>query len=272
MSLDGLISSGPVLLAAPVALAAGLVSFASPCVLPLVPGYLSYVAGMSGAEVAAEERLAAYGPGAAVQPRSRWGLSGPGRGRVVLGAALFVLGFSAVFVSYGALFGGIGNHLVLHQRGVDQILGIVTILLGLTFAGVFARVPLANREWRWHRLPGPGLATAPLLGVLFAVGWTPCIGPTLAAVNGLALTSATAGRGALLSAFYSFGLGVPFIAVAVAMRGAAGSLGGIRRHARTLMVVGGGLLVVVGVLEVSGAWGDLVARIQEQFPGYQTPI
>jgi cytochrome c-type biogenesis protein len=265
VSLDSLVSSGPVLLAAPVALAAGLISFASPCVLPLVPGYLSYVAGMSGAELAAEGS-------AADQPRSRWGLSGPTRGRAVLGATLFVLGFSAVFVSYGALFGGIGKHLLLHQRGVDQILGIVTILLGLTFAGVFAHLPLANREWRLHRLPGPGLATAPLLGVLFAVGWTPCIGPTLAAVNGLALTSATAGRGALLSAFYAFGLGVPFILVAIAMRGAAGSLGVIRRHGRTLMVVGGGLLVVVGVLEVSGAWGELVARIQEQFPGYQTAI
>jgi cytochrome c-type biogenesis protein len=190
----------------------------------------------------------------------------------VLGAVLFVLGFTAVFVSYGAAFGGVGRHLTLHQRGLDQVLGVVTILMGLAFAGAFSRFSFANREIRWHRLPHPGLAGAPLLGVLFAIGWTPCIGPTLAAVQGLAFDSATAGRGALLSAAYSLGLGVPFVLVAVAFRRAAWALAGVRRHARTLMMVGGVLLIVVGVLEVTGVWNDAVVRLRDLAPGYTPAI
>src|SRR4051794_38276857 len=192
MSIDSLVTSGPVLLAAPVAAAAGLLSFASPCVLPLVPGYLSYVAGMSGADAVAaaqapvsaadEVELGAGGTAVLVRPTIQ--ARAPRRGKAVLGAVLFVLGFTAVFVSYGAAFGGVGRHLTPHQRGVDQVLGVATIAMGLAFAGIFSRFSFANREWRWHRLPAPGLAGAPLLGVLFAIGWTPCIGPTLAAVQG----------------------------------------------------------------------------------------
>lgn len=278
MSIDSLVTSGPVLLAAPVAAAAGLLSFASPCVLPLVPGYLSYVAGMSGADavaaqepvepVTAADDIEVSGGGTAVLVRPQIRAPAPRRGRAVLGAVLFVLGFTLVFVSYGAAFGGIGRHLTLHQRGVDQVLGVVTIAMGLAFAGVFSRFSFANREWRWHRLPAPGLAGAPLLGVLFAIGWTPCIGPTLAAVQGLAFDSATAGRGAVLSAAYSLGLGVPFVLVAVAVRRATGTLAGLRRHARTLMVIGGLLLVIVGVLEVTGTWNDAVLRLRDIAPNY----
>jgi cytochrome c-type biogenesis protein len=274
-----------VLLAAPVAAAAGLLSFASPCVLPLVPGYLSYVAGMSGADAVAEQEqqqavslvddideveMGAGGTAVLVRPtiRSR----APRRSRAVIGAVLFVLGFTAVFVSYGAAFGGVGRHLALHQRGVDQVLGIVTIAMGLAFAGLFSRFSFANREWRWHRLPAPGLAGAPLLGVLFAIGWTPCIGPTLAAVQGLAFDSATAGRGAVLSAAYSLGLGIPFVLVAIAVRRATGTLAVVRRHARTLMLVGGLLLVVVGVLEVTGTWNDAVLRLRDIAPNYTPAI
>ena len=280
MSIDSLVTSGPVLLAAPVAAAAGLLSFASPCVLPLVPGYLSYVAGMSAADVVAEQEqplptgedveVGAGGTAVLVRPAIRAG--SPRRGKAVLGAVLFVLGFTAVFVSYGVAFGGIGRHLALHQRGVDQVLGIVTIAMGLAFAGVFARFSFANREWRWHRLPAPGLAGAPLLGVLFAIGWTPCIGPTLAAVQGLAFDSATAGRGAVLSAAYSLGLGIPFVLVAIALRRATGTLAILRRHARTLMVIGGVLLVVVGVLEITGTWNDAVLRLRDIAPNYTPAI
>jgi cytochrome c-type biogenesis protein len=276
MSIDSLVTSGPVLLAAPVAAAAGLLSFASPCVLPLVPGYLSYVAGMSGADAVAEAQapepvvdeveLGAGGTAVLVRPTIR--ARAPRRGKAVLGAMLFVLGFTAVFVSYGAAFGGVGRHLTLHQRGVDQVLGIVTIAMGLAFAGIFSRFSVANREWRWHRLPAPGLAGAPLLGVLFAIGWTPCIGPTLAAVQGLAFDSATAGRGAVLSAAYSLGLGVPFVLVAIALRRATGTLVALRRHARTLMLIGGLLLVVVGVLEVTGTWNDAVLHLRTIAPNY----
>jgi cytochrome c-type biogenesis protein len=284
MSIDSLVTSGPVLLAAPVAAAAGLLSFASPCVLPLVPGYLSYVAGMSGADaVAAQEaaepvadelsgEVAVGAGGTAVLVRPQVRVRAARRGRAVLGAVLFVLGFTVVFVSYGAAFGGIGKHLIRHQRGVDQVLGVVTIAMGLAFAGVFSRFSFANREWRWHRLPAPGLIGAPLLGVLFAIGWTPCIGPTLAAVNGLAFDSATAGRGAVLSATYSLGLGVPFVLVAIAVRRATGALTILRRHARTLMMIGGLLLVVVGVLEVTGAWNDAVLRLREIAPNYTPAI
>lgn len=276
MSIDSLVTSGPVLLAAPVAAAAGLLSFASPCVLPLVPGYLSYVAGMSGADaVAAQDQstttagdVEVGAGGTAVLVRPQVQLRAPRRGTAVLGAVLFVLGFTVVFVSYGAAFGGIGRHLTLHQRGVDQVLGVVTIAMGLAFAGMFSRLSFANREWRWHRLPAPGLAGAPLLGVLFAIGWTPCIGPTLAAVQGLAFDSATAGRGAVLSAAYSLGLGVPFVIVAIALRRATGTLAGLRRHARTLMLVGGLLLVVVGILEVTGTWNDAVLRLRDIAPNY----
>jgi cytochrome c-type biogenesis protein len=206
--------------------------------------------------------------GTAVLVRSQVRTAARRRGKAVFGAVLFVLGFTLVFVSYGAAFGGIGRHLTLHQRGVDQVLGAVTIAMGLAFAGVFSQFSFANREWRWHRLPAPGLAGAPLLGVLFAIGWTPCIGPTLAAVQGLAFDSATAGRGAVLSAAYSLGLGVPFILVAIAVRRATGTLAGLRRHARTLMMVGGLLLVVVGVLEITGTWNDAVLRLREIAPNY----
>jgi cytochrome c-type biogenesis protein len=230
-----------VLLAAPVAAVAGLVSFLSPCVLPLVPGYLSYVTGMSGADLATERRR---------------------RGLVLTGALLFVLGFSVVFTVEGAAFGSLGTLLKEHERGLEVVLGSITIVLGLAFAGVFARVPLAQREWRLTMRPGVGLAAAPLLGVLFGVGWTPCLGPTLSAVLGMSSVSATAGRGALLSLAYCLGLGIPFLLVALAFRRSIGVLAAVRRHSQAVMLAGGVLLVVVGVLEVTGAWTTLSHSIQ----------
>ena len=285
MSIASFVSSGPLLLAAPVAAVAGLVSFASPCVLPLVPGYLSYVAGLSGRDLApatagrAASASSGHGTAAGVPAGDLLVRPAPtrpasaSRGRVTAGAVLFVLGFTAVFVSYGALFGSLGTTLRQHERGLEQLLGAVTIGLGLAFAGAFSRLPAANREWRLHRLPARGLAGAPLLGALFGLGWTPCIGPTLAAVQGLALTSATAGRGAALSAAYCLGLGVPFVAVALAVRRGMGALAAVRRHTRAITVVGGALLVVVGVLELSGAWSALVLDLREWLPGYsETPL
>ncbi|HSP36406.1 MAG TPA: cytochrome c biogenesis CcdA family protein [Frankiaceae bacterium] len=287
MSTAQFVTDGPLLLALPVAAAAGLVSFLSPCVLPLVPGYLSYVAGLTGRELeegatppavpAVPTAAVPSGSGgtatlvrpASSQPRAHT----PVRGRVVAGAALFVLGFTVVFVGYGALFGSVGSTLRVHQRGIEQVLGAITIVLGLAFAGAFARLPLANREWRMRRLPARGLVGAPVLGVLFGIGWTPCIGPTLVAVQGLALNSATAGRGATLSAAYCVGLGLPFLLVAVAVRRGLGALAAVRRHTRLVTVLGGLLLVVVGLLELTGTWNDLILHLRGVLPGFgETPL
>ncbi len=277
MSVTEFVTDGPLLLALPVAAAAGLVSFLSPCVLPLVPGYLSYVAGLTGREL--EEGRPAVESGAGVATAggtttlTRPAAAPALRGRVVTGAALFVLGFTAVFVCYGALFGSVGSTVREHQRGIEQVLGALTIVLGLTFAGVFSRFSMANREWRFHRLPARGLLGAPVLGVLFGVGWTPCIGPTLVAVQGLALNSATAGRGATLSAAYCLGLGIPFLLVAVGIRRGLGALAAVRRHTRAVTMAGGVLLVAVGLLELTGTWNDLIIGLRDLLPGYgATPL
>lgn len=241
------VTDGPVLLAALVAAVAGVVSFLSPCVLPLVPGYLSYVGGLSGSSVADDSEGAG---GVAVRTRAR--------NRTVLGAVLFVLGFTAVFVAYGLLFGRLGALMVEHQKGLQRILGVVVILLGLAFLGV---LPGTSREFRLHKLPAAGLAGAPVLGIVFGLGWTPCIGPTLGAVQSLAFSSSGAGRGAALSAAYCLGLGVPFVLVALGTRWAVGALGVVRRNARLVTYVGGGLLVLLGLLLVTGLWGQLTIEL-----------
>ncbi|MFI9099999.1 cytochrome c biogenesis CcdA family protein [Streptomyces fildesensis] len=215
----------------------GLVSFFSPCVLPLVPGYLSYVTGTSGADLA-EAR----------------------RGRMVAGASLFVLGFTAVFVSGGALFGYFGLRLQEHKEIISQVLGVATILMGLAFMGILGG--LTQRDLRFHRKPAMGLVGAPLLGVLFGVGWAPCVGPTLGAVQALAFNEASAGRGALLTVFYCVGLGLPFIVAAVAFRRVLGAFGWVKRHYVWVMRIGGGMLVVVGVLLLTGVWDDMVFSLQ----------
>ncbi|MCW2606269.1 MAG: putative cytochrome biosis rane protein [Frankiales bacterium] len=253
------VTSGPVLLALPVAAAAGLVSFLSPCVLPLVPGYLSYMTGLSGAELGDTRGLEGD---TLVKTKVR-------RGRVLAGSVLFVLGFSAVFVTTGALFGGLGGALVAHKQVVDRVLGALTVLLGLSFLGL---VPGMQRELRFHTLPDAGLAGAPLLGVLFGVGWTPCLGPTLGAVQTLAYTQASAGRGALLTAGYCLGLGLPFIATGLAMRRALGAFDVVKRHYGLVMKVGGGLLVVVGLLLVSGLWARIVLQMQVLVSGFETVV
>ncbi len=280
-----LVSSGPLLLALPVAAAAGAVTFLSPCCLPLVPGYLSFVTGMAGA--AGTQPAPAAGPSAppapgpdgsavavAAPPLAPVIPAGPPpRGRVVAGTALFVLGFSVVFVAYGAALGGLGHLLTGHASLLTRILGGLTILLGLLFAGVFDRFSFAGRIVRPAARPKAGLAGAPLLGVMFGLGWTPCIGPTLTAVLALSASTGTVGRGAVLAFVYALGLGIPFLLVSLGFSMVMRAFAFFRRRARLVTRIGGAMLVGVGLLEVTGAWSSFMAWLQVHWvSSYQPPL
>jgi cytochrome c-type biogenesis protein len=283
MSITQLVTSGPLILALPVAAAAGAVTFLSPCCLPLVPGYLSFVTGMAGAggpapgpvsPAAPAAVAAADGAGIAVAaPPMAATAAVPPRGRVVAGTALFVLGFSVVFVAYGAALGGLGHLLTGHAQVLTQVLGGLTILLGLLFAGVFDRFSLAGRIVRPSARPKAGLAGAPLLGVMFGLGWTPCIGPTLTAVLALSASTGTVARGAVLAFVYALGLGVPFLLVSFGFQVAMRAFAFFRRHARLVTRIGGAMLICVGLLEVTGAWSTFMAWLQVHWVStYEPPI
>ena len=237
-------ASGSLLLAIPVALVAGLVSFFSPCVLPLVPAYFSYATGLSGADLAED------------------GAGRRHRGRMLAGSTLFVVGFTVVFVLLGVASGALGTWLWEQRRTMSVVLGVVSIALGLVFLGL---VPALQRDVRVHRVPAVGVAAAPLLGFLFGLGWTPCIGPTLGVIFSLGINEGTAGRGGLLAGFYSLGLGVPFILGGLAWERLLGAMGVVRRHLRALNIVGGLLMIVVGVLLVTGWWDWLTSELQSVF-------
>lgn len=240
-----IVFSGQLLLALPIALLAGLVSFASPCVLPLVPGYLAYVGGMSD-------------PGAKRD-----------RSRVLTGVALFVLGFAVVFVAYGAAFGALGFWLVRWQDVVVRVLGVLVIIMGLVFIGQFSFLQRTIKpSWR----PATGLIGAPLLGIVFGLGWTPCIGPTLAAISALSVGSGSPWRGALLGLFYCIGLGIPFLLVALGFDWVAGSVAFIKRHIRTINVIGGVLLVAIGVLMVTGLWSEFMSQFLAVIQGFEPAL
>jgi len=255
-SIQSTVTHGSPLVAAAIAFAAGLVSFFSPCVLPLVPGYLAFLGGAAGAQAVAPSK-----------PRRLT--------RTLAGAISFVLGFSLVYVSLGTAFGGLGQALKTHQRVLSIVFGVVTICLGLFFAGVsLPGSRLLNREAKIHWLPRATVGGAAILGVLFSIGWSPCTGPTLAAILGLSATTpgATAWRGSLLVLVYCLGLGLPFLLAAVATDswGAISRL--VRRHSALLLRIGGLLLIAIGVLEVTGTWATFIQWIQDRFSSFSSPL
>lgn len=246
-TFSSIASSGPLLIAVAVAALAGLASFLSPCVLPLVPGYLSYMTGLAGADLDAGQR----------------------RGRVLAGTLLFIAGFAAVFVAVNILVASAALTLVANRRVLEIVGGALLIVLGLAFMGL---VPGLQREWRVHRLPSAGLIGAPVFGAVFALSWIPCVGPTLGAVLALGTTTGSLGRAITLAIAYCLGLGIPFLVVGLGFRRILGVVKAIRRNSRWVTRIGGGMLVVVGILLVTGAWWHFVLWLQYQSADVSPPI
>ncbi|GAA2029411.1 cytochrome c biogenesis protein CcdA [Agromyces tropicus] len=250
MELGEIVFNGQLLAALPIALAAGLVSFLSPCVLPLVPGYLGYLGGFADASAEAAEARRA-------------------RRRLLLGVLLFIAGFTLVFLVFTTTFGVLGAWLARWSDLIIRVLGVVLIVMGLVFVGQFTFLQRTIKpSWR----PATGLAGAPLLGIVFGLGWTPCIGPTLAVVLALSADSASAGRGALLGLAYCIGLGIPFVLVALGFGWAASALAFVRRHIRAVNLIGGALLIVIGLLMVSGLWTIWMYELQAVISGFVPAI
>ncbi|MEO7348758.1 MAG: cytochrome c biogenesis protein CcdA [Terrimesophilobacter sp.] len=245
-----LVLSGNLLVAVPIAILAGLVSFASPCVLPLVPGYLGFVGGFAGGD----------GEGATAKTN---------RSRLLLGVALFILGFSVVFVTFGLVFGVAGLLLKQWMDVITRIAGVVIIVMGLVFIGQFTFLQRTITP-RWR--VATGLAGAPFLGLVFGLGWAPCIGPTLAAVLALSLDGGSPARGALLGAAYCIGLGVPFLLVALGFGWVSGSVDWLKRNIRIINIVGGVILVIIGLLMVTGLWQALMSQLGAVIGAFVTPL
>jgi cytochrome c-type biogenesis protein len=262
------VTSGPLLVAIAAAMAAGLISFASPCVIPLVPGYLSYLAGLVGAEAPKTAHVRA--PLSAVT-RGR-APSGGGRLRVAGAALLFVAGFTAVFVAATATVFGITSSLLINRELIQRAGGVITIVMGLAFVGW---IPLLQRDTRFAPRPVTTIAGAPLLGGVFALGWTPCLGPTLAAVIATAsgTEGATAAKGIVLVVAYCLGLGMPFVALAFSSAWALRSLRVLRAHSRSLQILGGVLMLAVGIAMITGVWDHFVTWVRDAFvTNTQLPI
>jgi cytochrome c-type biogenesis protein len=249
----GIASSGPLLLAVTVAAIAGLVSFLSPCILPLVPGYLSYVTGLAGADL----------DDALNRPTNA------ARGRVILGTTGFIVGFTVVFTAMGIFASSLTRTLLRQERMVELVVGILIIVLGLAFLGL---VPGLQREWRIHKLPAAGIASAPVLGAVFAISWVPCIGPTLGAVLALAAVEGSAGRAATLTVAYCLGLGLPFLVFGLGFRRLIGLNRAVRRNSVWVTRIGGGMLILVGLMLTVGVWGELLNWLRATIGPGSVPV
>ncbi len=251
MSPGEIVFDGALWLAIPIALLAGLVSFLSPCVLPLVPGYLGFI----GGAVSGGARTGA------VATRTRT--------RLVAGVLLFIAGFTVVFVAMGVLAGTLGGFFVQYGDIISRVLGVIVILLGLVFVGVFG---LAQRTFKPQVRSGLGLIGAPLLGVAMGVGWAPCIGPTYTAILSISLTQGDPWRAGVLAVAYSLGLGIPFLLIALGFGWATRSVAFFRRHIRTVNILGGVLLIVLGILMVSGVWTALMSSLTGVIGSVELPL
>ena len=250
MNPGAVVFDGALWLAVPIALAAGLVSFLSPCVLPLVPGYLGFIGGT-------------------VAPRRGAASASPGRGRLVGGVLLFIAGFTLVFMTVNVLGGTVGRFFLQYADVITRIMGVVVILMGLVFIGLFG---LAQRTMRVQAKSSVGLIGAPLLGIALGIGWTPCIGPTLAAIFSVSYNLGDPGRAALLGLAYSLGLGIPFLLLALGFGWATRSVSFVRRHIRVVNIVGGLFLIVLGLLMVTGVWGSLMSQLQGVMVNVPLPL
>lgn len=257
MGIHEIVSDGQLLVASLIALAAGILSFVSPCVLPLVPGYLAYVSASAGG--------AEPGVPAEATARSRTKI----RSVMVIGALLFVLGFTVVLVAFLALWGSVGVWLLEWERLITQIMGVVVIIMGLIFVGLLSRAQV-NKKLRFK--PKLGIAGAPLLGAVFAIGWTPCMGPTLTVIMGLSLQQGSVGRSIVLAICYSLGLGLPFVLAAFGFRWMTETMTFFKRHIRAVNIVGGVFLILIGMLMVTGLWTRMMYAIQAVIGGYELPI
>ncbi len=255
--MNGLVADGALWVAIPIAVLAGLVSFLSPCVLPLVPGYLGFLGG-----AVAPRPVHAAVPAAATATT-------PGRGRLLGGVLLFIGGFTVVFMAMNIFGGAVGLFFVQYRDPITRVMGVIVIALGLVFVGLFG---FAQRTARPQVRGSLGLVGAPLLGLALGIGWAPCIGPTLSVILGMSLDSGSAARGAVLGLAYSLGLGIPFVLIALGFGWATRSVAFLRRHIRAVNLAGGTVLIALGVLMVTGVWGALMSELQGVIASVPLPI